>query len=299
MFLRHKLVFGHGTDNAWDEAVAIARNILQLPASADRSLLQRRLNVSEVKRLVTVAQQRATTHKPVPYLVNEAWFAQEKYYIDERAIIPRSPFAELIKRQFQPYLSIANDISSSGANAKMLRILDLATGSGCIAIACSKEFPAAQIDAVDISSDVLEVAKINVKLHDCAAQVRLLQSDLFASLSQDAPYDVIVSNPPYVPQQAAQHIPYEYKFEPELALYSGEDGLVCAKRILAQAAQFLTASGLLFLEVGTSWRVLQRQYPQIPFTWVDLAHGGEGILVFTKDELVEYQWLFRSYSSNN
>ena len=273
-FLQADLFYGHGTDNAWDEAVAIALFVLNLPSDIDQSIVERVLELEEKKQLIQIAQERINTRKPLPYLLGVAWFAGEQYFVNEDVIIPRSPFAELILNRFQPWMTHAPR-----------NILDLCTGSGCIAIACQKAFPEAGLTAVDISASALAVAKKNRALHD-VAKIQLIQSDLFQTIDQQ--YDLIVTNPPYVGQNERDDLPMEFRHEPELALFSEEEGLAIPIAILQQAADYLTEDGLLFLEVGYNWPALEAAFLHVPFTWVEFAYGGEGICVFRRAELIQY-----------
>lgn len=273
-FAENNLYYGHGTDNAWDEAVMLALYVLRLPAENDVSVLQRKLNTQEQQQLLDLALLRVSRRLPVPYLTNEAWFAGERYYVNEHVLIPRSPIAETIINEFQPWLG----------QLKPKRILDLCTGSGCLAILCAKYFPDCVVDAVDISKDALQVAHKNILLHDCVDRVNAIESDLFTNL-QDKKYDIIISNPPYVGEEEMAGLPLEYKHEPVLALQSGIEGLDLTILILKQAAQFLTADGLLIVEVGNSWHALEEKYPDIPFTWLEFSHGGDGVFLLTADEL--------------
>jgi ribosomal protein L3 glutamine methyltransferase len=273
-FTANKLTFGHGTDNAWDEAVAIARHVLHLSPQANRNALTQVLSEVEWEELINLANRRVAECIPVPYLTHEAWFCREKYYVDERVIIPRSPFAELINKKFQPWVK----------NRNICNILDLCTGSACMAIACAKIFPCANIDAVDISPDALEVATHNIQQHRVNTRVHAIHSDLFQQLAGKK-YDLIISNPPYVCNKEHQCLPQEYKHEPKLALVSGNDGLDCTKRILQEAHNFLQVDGILFVEVGNSWRALVKQYPKVPFKWLAFEHGGEGVFMLTREQL--------------
>ncbi len=273
-FAANDLYYGHGTDNAWDEAVMLALYVLHLPAENDVAILQRPLSTTEQQQLYALAQRRVSERKPVPYLTNEAWFAGERYYVNEHVIIPRSPIAEAINNHFQPWLG----------KTQPQRILDLCTGSGCLAIYTAKEFPTAQVDAVDISPAALAVARKNISLHNCAGRVHAIESDLFSSLHNTV-YDIIISNPPYVGQDEMASLPLEYSHEPVLALASGVEGLDLTIKILQQAAQHLTADGLLIIEVGNSWAALEQKYPQIAFIWLEFAQGGEGVFLLTADYL--------------
>lgn len=272
-FMDAQLYFGHGTDNAWDEAVALARHVLDLPADPDSAVIDYKLSSSEKKQLMALVEVRIEKRIPAPYLINEAWFAGHKFYIDERAIIPRSPMGELINNGFQPWQG----------NRSINRILDLCTGSACMAIASAYVFENAKIDAIDISEDVLEVARKNVSLHKFEDRITLIQSDLFSACPLSA-YDVIISNPPYVSRKEMQGLPKEYQFEPTLALAAGEDGLDIVKKILSDAPQYLADPGLLFVEVGNSEEELQKQYPELPFSWLTFEEGGQGVFLLTAED---------------
>jgi len=277
-FIEANLYFGHGTNNAWDEAVALALYVLQLPPDIDASIAERTLSQSEKEAFLRLAKLRIRDRIPVPYLTHEAWFAGLKFYVDERVIIPRSPIAELILKGFQPWLG----------KRVVKNILDLCTGSGCMAIASAHIFKKAHIDALDISKEALAIAHKNVLLHHCQSQVNLMQSDLF-SACQEKKYDIIISNPPYVNAYDMKHLPVEYQWEPRLALASGKDGLSLVKRILKEALPYLTPRGLLFVEVGNAAETLQKQYPGIPFTWLEFEQGGHGVFLLTAEEKACWQ----------
>ena len=259
--------FGHGTDNAWDEAVLLAAFVLQIPPNGDSSLLTQPLSTRESHQLLLLLNERIESGKPLPYLTQEAWFAGLRFFVDERVIIPRSPIAELILEKFQPWLG----------PSEPKQILDLCTGSGCLAIVCAKMFPSAQITAVDLSTDALEVAKRNVSLHDCS-HIRILQSDVFSACQQER-YDVIISNPPYVSDVEMRSLPKEYGFEPNMALEAPNNGLAVVQKIIEQAPQYLNDPGLLILEVGNSAEAFEKTFTQLPVTWVDCESGGEGIFI--------------------
>jgi ribosomal protein L3 glutamine methyltransferase len=268
-FTAAKLYFGHGTDNAWDEAVWIALHVLRLPLDSDDSCLTRVLTEKETKTIQLLYRRRVKERLPVAYLLKEAWFAGLSFFVDERVLIPRSPLAELIQNKFKPYLK----------TKKPLRILDLCTGSACIAIACAKAFPHTQIDAVDLSAEALVVAKINVEKHTLQRQVHLYQSDLFEALEANQQYDVIISNPPYVDKKDMQVLPKEYQHEPSLALAAGDDGLSLIDKILKQAPRYLSPSGILIVEVGNSHLALRRKYPKLSFKWVRFKYGEGEVFV--------------------
>ena len=275
-FNQHDLYYGHGTENSWDEAVHLTLASLHLPPDTDRAVMHARLSLKERECLVERIQRRVAERIPVPYLLKQAWFAGLKFYVDERVIIPRSPIAELIESAFSPWVD-PQDVH---------HILDLCTGSGCIAISTALAFPHAEVDAVDISSDALEVAKINIGQHD-ADNVHLFLSDLFESLPPRR-YDLIISNPPYVDRETMAALPVEYHFEPALALESGVDGLDLVHRILQKAAHYLTPNGVVIIEVGASQAALEAAYPDLPFTWLQFEHGGEGVFLLTAKELQQH-----------
>lgn len=268
------IYYGHGTDNAWDEATALVLHTLHLPHDINPIVLHANLTKSECAKLFDLITQRVDQRVPVPYLTHEAWFAGLSFYVDERVLIPRSPIAELIGQRFEPWVSAGN----------VYDILDLCTGSGCIAIACAKAFPDASIDASDISSDALVVAKINVLRHGVEDQVHLFKSDLFdAQLSKK--YDIIVSNPPYVSTEEFLTLPKEYHHEPKLGLTGGVEGLDVVLRILRDAHRYLNPQGILIIEVGNSETVLSKKFPNIPFTWLEFQHGGGGVFLLTAEQL--------------
>jgi ribosomal protein L3 glutamine methyltransferase len=275
------LFFGHGTASAIDDAAAIVLHTLKLPYQLPESYLDAKLTKQERKKIMGLFIRRINEKIPSAYLTREAIFAGLYFYVDERVLVPRSPIAELIKEQFSPWVSVENTQF----------ILDLCTGSGCIAIACAYAFPGVKVDAVDYSEDALDVARINVKSHDLSEQVCLLNSDLFANLS-DKQYDLIVSNPPYVSLKEWQELPEEFHAEPAMGFKGGDSGLDLIIRILAQAEQFLSKQGVLVVEVGSSAETLQEQFAEVPFYWLDFEHGGDGVFLLTADQVSEYHELF-------
>lgn len=269
------LFFGHGTAGAADEAAVLLAHVLHLDLPLPVDFLDAALTAQERAAVAALFARRIDERLPAPYLTGEAWFAGLRFAVDRRVLIPRSPIAELIESGFQPWLD----------EVEPERILDIGTGSGCIAIACALAFPGAWVDAVDISADALEVAATNVARYGLDERVRLLRSDLYAALAGQR-YDLIVSNPPYVPDAEYATLPEEYRHEPRGALVSAEGGLEHPLRILRGAAQHLTEGGLLVLEVGASWPALAERLPEVPFTWVELARGGEGVAVISREELL-------------
>ncbi|QLB20248.1 ribosomal protein L3 N(5)-glutamine methyltransferase [Vespertiliibacter pulmonis] len=276
------IYYGHGHDNAWDEANQLVLSALALPVDVPESLYQSRLTAVEKQRIIEMVQQRLGLRKPVAYLTHSAWFCGLDFYVDERVIIPRSPIGELIQQGFTGIL-----------RTEPHRILDLCTGSGCIAIACAERFPNAEIDAIDLSTDALNVAEINIDRYQMAERVFPLQSDLFNRLPQDK-YDLIITNPPYVDQEDLDSMPEEFQHEPELALGSGIDGLEITKRILAQSAEYLSDNGVLVCEVGNSMVHLIEQFPTVPFNWLEFQNGGLGVFSLTREQLLAHQALFNS-----
>lgn len=271
------LYYGHGTDNAWDDMHALVLGSLSLPFDVDRMLLQARLTNEEKAMLCRQLERRITERVPVPYLTHKAYFCDLEFYVDERVLIPRSPIAELIRYQFSPWVT----------EEKVVRILDLCTGSGCIAIACCYAFPDALVDAVDISSDALDVAKINCERHGVQDILTLIQSDCFENVPYET-YDLIVSNPPYVGHEEMETLPAEYRHEPTLALETENNGLAIVEKILRHAHLYLSDQGILVVEVGNSEEALIAAYPDVPFTWLEFERGGQGVFLLTKEQLTEH-----------
>ncbi len=268
------LYYGHGTDNAQDEAWYLVCGALKLPFDLDGRLLDGRLTETERQQLEQLVERRISERVPVAYLVGEAWFAGLPFNVDERVLVPRSPLAELIDVGFQPWLG---DVEPE-------HILDLCTGSGCIGIACAFAFPEARVVLSDVSADALAVARSNIERHSLSDRVTALQSDVFAGLEAQC-FDLIVSNPPYVDAEDLAGMPAEYQAEPALGLGSGDDGLDITRRILQQAARHLNEGGLLVVEVGNSGRALDEAFPELPLTWVEFERGGHGVFVISKDDL--------------
>jgi len=277
-----ELYFGHGTDNAWDEACALVIRGLHLPFNEHSHLLDARLTTQERRTLLEFIKKRVEDRAPVPYLIQEAWFAGMPFYVDERVLIPRSPIAELIEQQFTPWID----------PEQVYSILDLCTGSGCIAIACAAAFPEAEVDAVDLAENALAVEEHNVAKYQLEQRVKTYYSDLFSALPAKR-YDIIVSNPPYVADAEMQVLPAEYRHEPEFALAAEDEGLAIACNILRQAADYLSENGILVVEVGNSEEALVARFPEVPFTWLDFERGGHGVFLLTAEQVRQYQPYFR------
>ncbi len=279
-----ELFYGHGTDNSWDEAVQLILPTLYLPIDVPPHILNSRLTSSERTRIVSRVVRRINERTPTAYLTNKAWFCGLEFFVDERVLVPRSPIAELIEARFQPWLK-----------EDPLRVMDLCTGSGCIAVACAQAFPDAEVDAVDISADALDVAEQNIRSHGMEQQVFPIRSDLFRDLPNQDKYDLIVSNPPYVDEEDMGNLPDEYTHEPELGLAAGSDGLKLVRRILANAPDYLNPKGVLICEVGNSMVHLMEQYPEIPFTWLEFEHGGHGVFMLNHEQLLAFKDEFSLY----
>ncbi|WP_198329745.1 50S ribosomal protein L3 N(5)-glutamine methyltransferase [Psychrobacter cibarius] len=309
----YDVVVAQGTTDEFAEASAIVLHSLALDWSANEQILDCRLTTSEKQLVLSLLEERIAERKPLSYLINLSYFCDLPFYVDERVLIPRSPIAELIRQQFHPYFDVnelAKPLGKSvneqaaafydhGLEVKQLsqpeRILDLCTGSGCIAISLATRFVDALVDAVDIDKSALEVAMVNVDHHDLGHQVNVIESDLFAKIPAEHQYELIVTNPPYVDAAIMAELPPEFLYEPEHALAAGQDGLDLVHRILFEAPDYLSPEGLLVCEVGDSEWALKQAYPEIQFDWLKFAHGGHGVFAITYDELMAHRELFAAY----
>ncbi|SFV21683.1 50S ribosomal protein L3 N(5)-glutamine methyltransferase [Pseudidiomarina donghaiensis] len=274
------IYFGHGTDNAYSEAQLLLGHVTQLNFSQLDQFQSARLQDSEWQHFTKLVQQRIDERKPAAYLIGQAWFAGLPFVVDERVLVPRSPIAELIEQRFSPWLT-----------DEPTRILDLCTGSGCIAIACAYAFEEAEVDALDLSLDALAVAEQNIAMHDLEHRVIPIQSNLYDAIPKQR-YDLIVTNPPYVDAEDMADLPDEFHHEPELGLAAGDDGLDLVRTILREAPDHLTENGWLVCEVGNSMVALAQEFPEAPFEWVRFEHGGDGVFVLSYQDLIKYHQQF-------
>ena len=274
-FNQANLFFGHGTTNAYDEAAYLILHTLHLPLDRLEPFLDARLLPEEVDAVVEILRRRVEERLPAPYLTHEAWLGDLRFYVDERVIVPRSFIAELLREHLQPWVEDPEAITSG---------LDMCTGSGCLAILMALTFPNALIDAVDLSTDALDVARRNVADYGLEEQLNLIQSDLFTAL-EGRRYDLIVSNPPYVNAPSMQTLPEEYRREPVGALASGEDGLEHVRTILREAPKHLNKGGLLVVEIGHNRDALEEAFPELPFTWLEVSAGDEHVFLLTREQL--------------
>jgi len=280
-FTQARVSFGHGTVTALDEAAALVLHTLYQPYNLAEAYLDTVLTMTERQAVINIIDRRINERIPAAYLTNEAIFAGLSFYVDDRVLVPRSPIAELIEQRFSPWVD-ENQVE---------RILDLCTGSACIAIACAYAFPEASIDAVDLSADALAVAEINIENHQVSDSVTLYQSDLFKELPATL-YDVIVSNPPYVCHEEWEQLPREFRAEPDMGFKGGHTGLDIVLRILVDADNYLAEQGILIVEVGSSAETLQNTFPDVPFYWLDFERGGDGVFLLTAEQVHYYHELF-------
>jgi ribosomal protein L3 glutamine methyltransferase len=291
---------GQGTEDFFAESSALVLQTLALDWNANPEILDAKLLPSEKAEFIHLLERRINEKVPTSYLLNLSYFCGKPYYVDERVLIPRSPIAELINQRFAPYCLDENGQAREALNSlpentqakTPHRILDMCTGSGCIAIALAYAYPEAEVDATDISKEALEVASINAEHHDKQYQVALLESDLFAKIPAENQYDLIVSNPPYVDAEDMADLPAEFLHEPELALAAGQDGLDLVRKMLAQAADYLTEDGLIVIEVGNSEWAMRQNFNTVDFHWLTFQNGGSGIFALTAAQCRQYRDLF-------
>ena len=274
-FYQAKLFFGHGSSDAYDEAVYLILHTLHLPIDTLAPFLDAHLTPSERSEVLNIIQRRVEQRIPAAYLTHEAFLGEYSFYVDERVIVPRSFIAELLRQQLSPWIADPESVAS---------VLDLCTGSGCLAILAADAFPNAMIDAVDLSLGALAVATRNVSDYELEARVKLIESDLFDKL-EDRKYDLIISNPPYVDAKSVASLPQEYLHEPKLALGSGNDGLDATRLILKHAAKHLTDNGILIVEIGHNRDALEAAYPKLPFTWLDVTAGDQFVFMLHRNDL--------------
>ena len=277
-FAEHNLMkadvyYGHGTDNAWDEAVTLVLDALDLPHDISDEQAQQELSQEQVNHVNELLEKRINQNIPTPYLTHKAWFAGLEFYVDERVHIPRSPFAEWIIKRFEPWLESSN----------VTRILDLCTGSGSIAIACAHYFPNAKVDAVELDDGAAIVAQNNIDKHNLNDRVKLLKGNLWQPVKEK--YDLIISNPPYVCTQEMTTLPKEFTHEPTMALEAGSKGLDIVDQILKNAKNYLNNDGVLAVEVGNTAAIMEKNYPKLPFMWLECEWGGDGVFILNKENL--------------
>ena len=274
-FNEAKLFFGHGSDNAFDEAAYLILHTLHLPLDRLEPFLDASLVPGESEEVLDVIERRVKQRVPAAYLTHEAWLGEHRFYVDERVIVPRSFIAELLQEQMAPWVENPDGVA---------RVLDLCTGSGCLAILAALAFPNASVDAADLSKDALEVAERNVGDYHLKDRIELIESDLFAAL-KGRRYDLILSNPPYVNAESVAALPAEYQAEPAMALGSGLDGLDATRQILASAPAHLNDGGLLVVEIGHNREALEAAFPNLPFTWIDTASGDQFVFMLRREDL--------------
>jgi ribosomal protein L3 glutamine methyltransferase len=270
-----QLFFGHGSDNAWDEAVYLLLHTLHLPLDRLEPFLDARLTAAERETVLAVIDRRVNERVPAAYLTKEAWLGEHRFYVDERVIVPRSFIAELLEEQLAPWIEDPWSIE---------RAVDVCTGSGCLAILTALAFPNAQVDAIDLSTDALDVARRNIADYALDDRVRPVLSNLYAGVARQR-YDLIISNPPYVDAPSMAALPEEYRREPEMALAGGEDGLDLVRTLIGEAKEHLNPGGLLVVEIGHNRDALEAAFPQTPFTWLETAAGNEFVFLLRHDEL--------------
>jgi ribosomal protein L3 glutamine methyltransferase len=275
-FTGARLFYGHGTHNAREESAWLVCHVLRIPFDRLSVVLDRAVSGADVRRLRLLAARRIRTREPLAYILHEAWLQQRRFYVDRRVIVPRSHIAELLPDRLSAWLPRGGP----------RRVLDLCAGSGCLAILAAQAFPRARVDASDVSTAALAVARRNTAAYRLRRRIGLVRSDLFDALG-DARYDLIICNPPYVPASEMRRLPAEYRHEPELALASGRDGLDFVRRLLARARLHLASRGALVVEVGGGRRTLEGAFPRLPFTWLAVSGGGEAVFALSREELPE------------
>ncbi|MEZ0233011.1 MAG: 50S ribosomal protein L3 N(5)-glutamine methyltransferase [Methylophilaceae bacterium] len=275
-FEESEIFYGHGTDNAYDEAAWLILSALHLPHDTLDNFLDARITELERKHLAHLVERRIVDRTPTAYLVREAWLKGFKFYVDERVIVPRSFIAELLENGLLPWVEYPEMIESAA---------DICTGSGCLGVLLAHAFPNASIDVIDISPDAIDVANINIEKYGLQDQITAIESDMFSAL-KGKKYDVIISNPPYVDAPSMETLPQEYRNEPQLALGSGIAGLDHTHTLLSQAAAYLNDGGILVVEIGHNRDALLDAYPDLPFTWLDVESGNEFVFLLTKEQLL-------------
>lgn len=275
-FNEYKLFFGHGSDNAWDEAVYLVLHALHLPPDQLEPFMDARVLPSEREKALGLIDLRCEHRLPAPYLTHEAWLQGYAFHVDQRVIVPRSPIAELLMNQLSPWIADPYEITG---------ILDLCTGSGCLAIIAAHQFPEAFVDATDISKDALDVALINVEQHGLKDRLNLHHGSLYDPLPVSAQYDLILSNPPYVNSASMQKLPPEYRHEPSLALAGGDDGMDVVRTIIEQAPAHLRDDGFLLIEIGHERPFFEAAFPEFEPVWLDTAEASDQIILLTKEQL--------------
>jgi len=268
-----EIALGHGSDSYWDEAVYLVLQALHLPPTADNRVLGSRLTMPERYKIAEWVQRRVVNREPLPYICQTAWQYGVAFYVDQRVLIPRSPIGQLLASGLEPWVTKCPG-----------RVLDMCTGSGCLAILSAFAFEDTLVDAVDISADALTVASINIARYELENRVRLVQSDALAQIPEGLEYDLVLCNPPYVDRDEMHSLPQEFRYEPALALASGFDGLDFVKNFLKSIETYMSQKGVLILEVGASYKALELAYPDFAFTWLDIEGGALGVCVITKQE---------------
>ena len=285
-FTANDLFYGHGTDNPGDEALYLMRYALNTDFDFSEIDPDQTLTTEQSNAIRALLEQRIASRKPAAYLVQEAWFAGYPFYVDERVLVPRSPVAELIESQFAPWIDV-EEVHS---------ILDIGTGSGCIAIACALYLPDVSVDAVDVQQDALDVARINIARYHLESRVKLYLADVYTGLPARR-YDIIISNPPYVSHQEMTQLPDEYRHEPVSGLVAGNDGLDCVRKILFGAKDYLSSNGILIVEVGNSQQAVEQTWPDVPFVWLEFEYGGEGVFLLEAQHAYDYHEPFEIQES--